>query len=87
MNMSLPIEVANPKLRQTKQSHVSWGSNVVTVGDDAPVRVQSMTNTDTVDVIGTAIQVKSETTIVIITQRYNLKKDLKVGLIARASLK
>ena len=58
MNMSLPIEVANPKLRQTKQSRVSWGSNVVTVGGDAPVRVQSMTNTDTVDVIGTAIQVK-----------------------------
>jgi (E)-4-hydroxy-3-methylbut-2-enyl-diphosphate synthase len=28
------------------------------VGGDAPVRVQSMTNTDTVDVIGTAIQVK-----------------------------
>jgi (E)-4-hydroxy-3-methylbut-2-enyl-diphosphate synthase len=31
---------------------------VVTVGGDAPVRVQSMTNTDTGDVIGTAIQVK-----------------------------
>jgi (E)-4-hydroxy-3-methylbut-2-enyl-diphosphate synthase len=31
---------------------------VVTVGGDAPVRIQSMTNTDTVDVIGTAIQVK-----------------------------
>jgi len=31
---------------------------VVTVGGDAPVRVQSMTNTDTVDAIGTAIQVK-----------------------------
>jgi (E)-4-hydroxy-3-methylbut-2-enyl-diphosphate synthase len=37
---------------------VAWGSRVVTVGGDAPVRVQSMTNTDTVDVIGTAIQVK-----------------------------
>ena len=35
-----------------------WGSRVVTIGGDAPVRVQSMTNTDTVDVIGTAIQVK-----------------------------
>ncbi len=35
-----------------------WGARVVTVGGDAPVRVQSMTNTDTVDVIGTAIQVK-----------------------------
>ncbi len=31
---------------------------MVTVGGDAPVRVQSMTNTDTVDAIGTAIQVK-----------------------------
>jgi (E)-4-hydroxy-3-methylbut-2-enyl-diphosphate synthase len=31
---------------------------VVTVGGNAPVRIQSMTNTDTVDVIGTAIQVK-----------------------------
>ena len=29
----------------------------VTVGGDAPIVVQSMTNTDTVDVIGTAIQV------------------------------
>ena len=35
-----------------------WGQRVVTIGGDAPVRVQSMTNTDTVDVIGTAIQVK-----------------------------
>ena len=35
-----------------------WGSRVVTIGGDAPVRVQSMTNTDTVDAIGTAIQVK-----------------------------
>ena len=30
----------------------------MTIGGDAPVRVQSMTNTDTVDAIGTAIQVK-----------------------------
>ena len=37
---------------------MTWGSRVVTVGADAPVRVQSMTNTDTEDVIGTAIQVK-----------------------------
>ncbi len=35
------------------------GLQVVTVGGDAPVRVQSMTNTDTVDAIGTAIQVKA----------------------------
>jgi (E)-4-hydroxy-3-methylbut-2-enyl-diphosphate synthase len=58
VSMSLPIDVAYPKPRQTQQARVSWGSNVVTVGGDAPVRVQSMTNTDTVDVIGTAIQVK-----------------------------
>jgi (E)-4-hydroxy-3-methylbut-2-enyl-diphosphate synthase len=44
--------------RRSRQAHVTWGDNRVTVGGDAPVRVQSMTNTDTVDVIGTAIQVK-----------------------------
>jgi (E)-4-hydroxy-3-methylbut-2-enyl-diphosphate synthase len=43
---------------RTRQARVVWGSRVVTVGGGAPVRVQSMTNTDTVDVIGTAIQVK-----------------------------
>ena len=31
---------------------------MVTIGGDAPVRVQSMTNTDTVDAVATAIQVK-----------------------------
>jgi (E)-4-hydroxy-3-methylbut-2-enyl-diphosphate synthase len=54
----LPIEAAAPRARRTKQGRVVWGSRVVTVGGDAPVRVQSMTNTDTVDAIGTAIQVK-----------------------------
>ena len=44
--------------RHTRQARVCWGCQVVTVGGDAPVRVQSMTNTDTVDAIGTAIQVK-----------------------------
>ncbi|MGH8856277.1 MAG: flavodoxin-dependent (E)-4-hydroxy-3-methylbut-2-enyl-diphosphate synthase [Telluria sp.] len=37
---------------------VSHGERKVWVGGDAPVVVQSMTNTDTADVIGTAIQVK-----------------------------
>jgi (E)-4-hydroxy-3-methylbut-2-enyl-diphosphate synthase len=37
---------------------VAWGSNIVTIGGGAPVRIQSMTNTDTVDAVGTAIQVK-----------------------------
>ena len=55
---SLPIDVAVPKARRSRQARVVWGSRVVTVGGDAPVRVQSMTNTDTADAIGTAIQVK-----------------------------
>ncbi len=54
----LPIEPAFPKPRRSRQAQTIWGSRVVTVGGDAPVRVQSMTNTDTVDAIGTAIQVK-----------------------------
>lgn len=53
-----PIPTAQPKPRRSRQAVTSWGSHHVTVGGDAPVRVQSMTNTDTVDVIGTAIQVK-----------------------------
>ena len=53
-----PIAFAVPSVRKTLQARVSWGDHVVTVGGDAPVRVQSMTNTDTEDVIGTAIQVK-----------------------------
>ena len=54
----LPIAAAFPKARRSRQARTVWGSRVVTVGGDAPVRVQSMTNTDTVDAIGTAIQVK-----------------------------
>jgi (E)-4-hydroxy-3-methylbut-2-enyl-diphosphate synthase len=52
------IAMSQPKSRRSLQARVRWLDNVVTVGGDAPVRVQSMTNTDTVDVIGTAIQVK-----------------------------
>jgi (E)-4-hydroxy-3-methylbut-2-enyl-diphosphate synthase len=53
-----PIEAAAPAARRSRQARVAWGGHVVTVGGDAPVRVQSMTNTDTVDAVGTAIQVK-----------------------------
>jgi (E)-4-hydroxy-3-methylbut-2-enyl-diphosphate synthase len=52
------IDAAAPAPRRSRQARVAWGSHVVTVGGDAPVRVQSMTNTDTVDAVGTAIQVK-----------------------------
>jgi (E)-4-hydroxy-3-methylbut-2-enyl-diphosphate synthase len=53
-----PIALGEPARRRSLQAQVRWGDHVVTVGGGAPVRVQSMTNTDTVDVIGTAIQVK-----------------------------
>jgi (E)-4-hydroxy-3-methylbut-2-enyl-diphosphate synthase len=52
------ISFSRPKARRSLQARVAWGDHVVTVGGDAPVRVQSMTNTDTVDAIGTAIQIK-----------------------------
>ncbi len=52
------IEAAAPAPRRSRQARVAWRDHVVTVGGDAPVRVQSMTNTDTVDAIGTAIQCK-----------------------------
>src|SRR5512133_4369517 len=55
-NEPVALGVAAP--RRTRQGRVVWGDHVVTVGGDAPVRVQSMTNTDTADAIGTAIQVK-----------------------------
>ncbi|MGC9235399.1 MAG: flavodoxin-dependent (E)-4-hydroxy-3-methylbut-2-enyl-diphosphate synthase [Thiomonas sp.] len=53
-----PIPEAVPARHVTRQARVVWGDTVVTVGGDAPVRVQSMTNTDTSDAIATAIQVK-----------------------------
>jgi (E)-4-hydroxy-3-methylbut-2-enyl-diphosphate synthase len=58
MDIDDPIDAARPAPRRSRQARVAWGARLVTVGGDAPVRVQSMTNTDTVDVIETAIQVK-----------------------------
>jgi (E)-4-hydroxy-3-methylbut-2-enyl-diphosphate synthase len=58
MNIAVPIAEAIAQPSQSRQAKVIWGSRTVTVGGGAPVRIQSMTNTDTVDVIGTAIQVK-----------------------------
>ena len=58
-NTCLPPLPLGPSVRRvSRQSEVAWGDHKVTVGGDAPVRVQSMTNTDTVDAIATAIQVK-----------------------------
>ena len=58
MSSKIAIESAMPAARRSRQARVVWGDSVLTVGGDAPVRVQSMTNTDTADAIGTAIQVK-----------------------------
>lgn len=53
-----PIELIEPVRSSRRQVPVRWQNHVVTVGGDAPVRIQSMTNTDTSDVIGTAVQIK-----------------------------
>jgi (E)-4-hydroxy-3-methylbut-2-enyl-diphosphate synthase len=58
MQDPLPVDAASPLPRRSRQAVAVWGSNVVTIGGDAPVRIQSMTNTDTQDAIATAIQVK-----------------------------
>jgi (E)-4-hydroxy-3-methylbut-2-enyl-diphosphate synthase len=56
--MEQPIPLPEAPRRRTRQGVVRWGAHAVTIGGDAPVRVQSMTNTDTADAIATAIQVK-----------------------------
>ncbi len=58
MSNTDPILPFSPAARRSLQARVRWGERLVTIGGDAPVRIQSMTNTDTVDVIETAIQVK-----------------------------
>lgn len=54
----MPPPVGAAPRRPTRKAAVRWGDRVVYIGGDAPVVVQSMTNTDTADAIGTAIQVK-----------------------------
>ena len=50
---------SGPENRHSRRSvSVRYGSREVIVGGNAPIVVQSMTNTDTADVIGTAIQIK-----------------------------
>jgi len=53
-----PIALGEARARRSLQGVVAWGDHRVTIGGDAPVRVQSMTNTDTADAVATAIQVK-----------------------------
>ena len=44
--------------RVSRTAKVVYGQREVLIGGNAPVVVQSMTNTDTADAIGTAIQIK-----------------------------
>ncbi|MFS2018365.1 flavodoxin-dependent (E)-4-hydroxy-3-methylbut-2-enyl-diphosphate synthase [Massilia sp. CT11-108] len=57
-NANDPIGSGPLARRASRGVVVRHGARKVIVGGDAPVVVQSMTNTDTADVIGTAIQVK-----------------------------
>ena len=55
-NLAIP---SGPLARRfSRRVLVSHGERKIWVGGDAPVVVQSMTNTDTADAVGTAIQVK-----------------------------
>ena len=53
-----PVFGGQAPRRSSHAVDVRWGGQIVTIGGDSPVRVQSMTNTDTADAIGTAIQIK-----------------------------
>jgi (E)-4-hydroxy-3-methylbut-2-enyl-diphosphate synthase len=55
----MPMAAGPLARRITRRVAVAWRDRVVHVGGGAPVVVQSMTNTDTADAIGTAIQVKA----------------------------
>lgn len=57
-NANEPIASGPLPRRASRGVLVQHGARQVWVGGDHPVVVQSMTNTDTADVIGTAIQVK-----------------------------
>src|SRR5450830_1828998 len=55
-NMAIP---SGPQARRfSRKVLIANGERKVWVGGDAPVLVQSMTNTDTADAVGTAIQIK-----------------------------
>ena len=44
--------------RACRRTVVRYGAREIIIGGDAPIVIQSMTNTDTADAIGTAIQIK-----------------------------
>ena len=61
MSSSVVVPISSGPLarRVSQQVHVRYRNRDVVVGGGAPVVVQSMTNTDTADAVGTALQIKS----------------------------
>ena len=57
-NASLALQSGAMKRHQTRSVLIEHGTRQIFVGGNAPIVIQSMTNTDTVDAIGTAIQIK-----------------------------
>jgi (E)-4-hydroxy-3-methylbut-2-enyl-diphosphate synthase len=57
-NEQLPISSGAGVRRRSRAVVIAHGQNQITVGGNSPIVIQSMTNTDTVDEIGTAIQIK-----------------------------
>ncbi|MFA7438561.1 flavodoxin-dependent (E)-4-hydroxy-3-methylbut-2-enyl-diphosphate synthase [Castellaniella sp.] len=58
MTPSIPTEPSAAPRRPTRAVTVRWQDHAVVVGGDAPIVVQSMTNTDTADPRATARQVR-----------------------------
>jgi (E)-4-hydroxy-3-methylbut-2-enyl-diphosphate synthase len=58
-SVNSPIASGSLARRKSHSVTVRYGEREVVVGGGSPVIVQSMTNTDTADVIGTAIQIKN----------------------------
>ncbi len=56
--MNLPIGSGSCVRRSSRSVEVGYGERKILIGGGALVVVQSMTNTDTADAIGTAIQIK-----------------------------
>jgi (E)-4-hydroxy-3-methylbut-2-enyl-diphosphate synthase len=59
INACFPISNETLPRKNTRQAQICWGSRLVSIGGDAPIVVQSMTNTDTADHIATALQIKA----------------------------
>jgi len=58
MTVGNPVPMPHLPRANTHRASVKWGAREVGIGGHEPVRIQSMTNTDTAQVIETAIQVK-----------------------------